>query len=338
MPKCGSQIVLCEVPVRYDTYKGCSHACRYCFAYRKGSISKVEAGESYNELKKFIEGDRSGLDVNWCDWKIPLHWGGMSDPFQPIEQEKKLSLKALQLFRDTQYPFIVSTKNKLIAEGEYFDTIIKCNCVVQFSAISPQYDKIERSASTFKERIAAARKIAKAGIRVNIRMQPYIHEVLDDVLEEIPMLAEAGIHGIILEGIKYFKKVPGFVKVGGDYCYPSKKLETDFQKIKEKAHEYGLKFYCGENRLRQMGDETCCCGIEGMGWKSNKANLLNALIGNKIEYTEQMKKPGTANPYKSGLMKDTISGMVVKDMSYEEVTELSLKDQNLIKSIVGENL
>ena len=338
MPKCGSQILLCEVPIRYDTYSGCAHGCKYCFAYRKGNIEKIEPGESYGELKKFIEGSRKVDDVKWCNWDIPIHWGGMSDPFQPIEREKKLSLKVLKLFRRTQYPFIVSTKNKLISEGEYFEEITHCNCVVQFSAISPQYDKIERGASTFKERIEAAEKIAKAGIRVNIRMQPYIRQVLKDILKEIPEFAEKGIHGIILEGIKYFKKQPGFIKVGGDYCYPIERLKYDFSLIKEKAHEYGLKFYCGENRLRKMGDETCCCGVEGMGWKTNKVNLLNALIGEKLEFTESMKLPGTAFPYRNGLMQDTISGKVIKDMSFEDVTKLAIKDKRLIEQIVGERL
>lgn len=338
MPKCGSQIILCEVPIRYDTYSGCSHGCKYCFAYRKGNIEKIGIGESYNELKKFIEGDRTAGDVNWCDWKIPIHWGGMSDPFQPLEKEKGLSLKVLKLFRETQYPFIVSTKNKLIAEGEYFDEITKCNCVVQFSAISPKYDKIETGASTFAERIEAARKIAAEGIRVNIRMQPYTTQVLGDVLEEIPMLAEIGVHGIILEGIKYFKKQPGFIRIGGDYCYPVERLRRDFTKIREKAHQYGLKFYSGENRLRQMGDDTCCCGVEGMGWKTNKANLLNAIIGNKIEFTEAMKKPGTAKAFVSVIMQDTISNNVLNEMSYAEVTELTLKDKRMIKTMIGEQL
>ena len=26
---CGSQVVLCEYPIRLDTYEGCSHDCRY---------------------------------------------------------------------------------------------------------------------------------------------------------------------------------------------------------------------------------------------------------------------------------------------------------------------
>ncbi len=31
MPECGSQVILCDLPVRMDTYKGCSHNCKYCF-------------------------------------------------------------------------------------------------------------------------------------------------------------------------------------------------------------------------------------------------------------------------------------------------------------------
>ena len=75
-----------------------------------------------------------------------------------------------------------------------------------------------------------------------------------------------------------------------------------------------------------------------MGWKTNKANLLNALIGNKLEYTEAMKKPGTAISYRNGLMQDTISGHVIQNMSYEEVTNITLKDKKLIKQIIGEQL
>ena len=44
--KCGSQIILCNLPVRFDTYRGCSHGCRYCFAQKKNDISHIERDES----------------------------------------------------------------------------------------------------------------------------------------------------------------------------------------------------------------------------------------------------------------------------------------------------
>ena len=75
MPRCGSQCILCDVPVRFDTYVGCSHACSYCFVNRKKDISKIELNESPQQLRDFINGKRT-LETKWCDWNIPLHNGG----------------------------------------------------------------------------------------------------------------------------------------------------------------------------------------------------------------------------------------------------------------------
>ncbi len=85
MPKCGSQCYLCDLPIRFDTYEGCSHACEYCFVKRKNTISNIKDGEGPEALLKFIKGQRNA-ETSWCDWNIPLHWGGMSDPFQPVEK------------------------------------------------------------------------------------------------------------------------------------------------------------------------------------------------------------------------------------------------------------
>ena len=56
MPKSGSQVLLCDLPVRFDTYKGCSHGCVYCFAQKKANMSDIKPYESVFVLKNFIEG------------------------------------------------------------------------------------------------------------------------------------------------------------------------------------------------------------------------------------------------------------------------------------------
>ncbi|MFR0872628.1 MAG: hypothetical protein ACLSG5_15275 [Oscillospiraceae bacterium] len=130
--KCGSQIILCNLPVRFDTYRGCSHGCRYCFAQKKNDISHIERDESVDGLRSFIEGKR-GNETEWCDWNIPIHWGGMSDPFQPVEKQIRASYECLKLLAETKYPFVVSTKGRLIADPEYLDLLAQCNCVLQIS-------------------------------------------------------------------------------------------------------------------------------------------------------------------------------------------------------------
>lgn len=297
MPQCGSQITLCDLPIRYDTYKGCSHACSYCFVLRKVDISKIELGEPPRALEAFIEGKRI-RETSWCDWDIPLHWGGMADPFQPAERIHRRSLEALKIFARTKYPFVVSTKATMLAEEPYFSLLKECNCVVQFSACSPRYDQLEKGAATYEQRIAAAEKIAKV-CRVNIRIQPYVPSIFHDVIKAIPRYAEAGIHGVTLEAMKYTKSnIEGLVSIGSDLCYPISILLPQYEAIKKECHKYGLKFYCGENRLRALSDELCCCGIEGMGWRENKANLNHFLFDREhFVFTDKMREIGTADPW-----------------------------------------
>lgn len=319
MPRAGSQIILCDVPIRFDTYEGCGHACSYCFVSRKTDISKIKAGESADSLRKFINGERGG-EVDWCDWNIPLHWGGMSDPFQPVERIHRRSYDALQVFAETQYPFIVSTKSALIAEEPYLSLIKKCNCVVQFSVASPQYDKVERGASSYEKRIEAAAKIAEYK-RVIFRVQPYIPGIFQDVLRGIKRFKQIGVYGIVIEGMKYTKPIPGTVSIGNDYCYPVSTLLPQFESIKAVCHKYGLKFYAGENRLRALGDSLCCCGVEGLGWRVNTANINHKLFDPEgFKYTNLMKKAGTARVFKT-LEQNSLSGKEIPFNSYMEKME-----------------
>lgn len=292
--KCGSQVILCNLPIRFDTYKGCSHACKYCFAQKKQNIAKIQKDETVKALQAFIDGER-GKETNWCDWNIPIHWGGMSDPFQPIERSQRNSYECLKLFAETKYPFVVSTKGKLVAEPEYLELLEQCNCVVQISAVCSKYDKLELGCPTYEERVEIVRKIAPKVKRVIVRIQPYMPEVYKDVLKNIPKLAEAGAYGVILEGMKFYKGKKGMVKIGGDYCYPLSVLKPQFESIRAECHRNGMKFYAGENRLRTMGDSMCCCGIDGLdGFKGNDYNLCMIVNGKNPKPTVQMKTKGTA--------------------------------------------
>lgn len=293
MPSTGSQVILCDLPVRFDTYKGCSHACRYCFANRKSDISNVGTAESVSALRDFINGKR-GNALKWLDWQIPLHFGGMSDPFQPIEKTERRTLEALKVFAETQYPFAISTKNKLIAEEPYLSLIKECNCVVQISAVCPNYDEIEKGASTFAERIDAVRKISPYK-RVIIRVQPYLPNFHAQIMEALKTFSNAGAYGITVEGMKYLRAVSGTIRCGGDNVYPAKLLRQKYAQLRAECHALNLRFYCAENRLRSMGDDLCCCGVDGLGWKTNKGNLVH-LLNNDAEFSEaQRTQIGVSN-------------------------------------------
>lgn len=70
---CGSQVILCEYPIRLDTYEA---ALTIALLLRKEQArhSAVKPFHCVEQVKRFVSGKRT-LETNWCDWDIPLHWG-----------------------------------------------------------------------------------------------------------------------------------------------------------------------------------------------------------------------------------------------------------------------
>ena len=297
MPTCGSQMPICDVPIRFDTYKGCSHACTYCFVKRLSDIRDIELGETPKALEDFINGKRTKI-TSWCDWDIPIHWGGVSDPFQPCERIHKRSLECLKILKSTGYPYIVSTKSILPTEKEYLDEINGSNCVFQISAVCGKYDKYESGASTFEQRLGMMKIMAPIVKRLIVRVQPFVPEVEKDVIQVLKEYKKAGVYGIVLEGMKYKTKRKNTTRFEGDNVLNLPLLKSSFGRIKSEAHEQGLVFLCGENRLRSMGDSLTCCGCDGLeGFAVNTYNINSFNCGRKTAPTEAQKKKGTAGGF-----------------------------------------
>lgn len=336
---CGSQAVLCEYPVRLDTYSGCSHGCKYCFARTKVDIEKVTMKNCAKQLRGFIEGKRNGV-TKWCDWAIPLHWGGLSDPFQPVERRAGASLECLKIFAETKYPVIISTKGKLITEEPYLSILRECNAVVQVSMVCSSYDRMEPGAPSFEERLSMVARLAGNCRRVIVRAQPYITGVKREFLSNIPRFAKAGAHGVTVEGMKFKKGKPGLVKVRGDYCYPEDLLEAHYALIRDSCHDAGLAFFCAENRLRPMGDSPACCGCGDLpGFRGNRFNAVSLLNGIDCAPTERMKEVGTAMCFKAihqspgssiELRKESFASQMAKETeSYQRDTRYHTEEETL---------
>jgi len=334
MPKVGSQITLCNMPVRMDTYKGCSHGCKYCFTYRKYNISNIKPFEGAIALKSFINGKRTP-ETSWCDWNIPIHWGGMSDPFQPAEKIHKRSLECLKVLAETQYPFIVSTKALLPTQEPYYSLFKKCNFVFQVSMLCDEYDKLEQGAPTFRERLKMLEMMAKYAKRVIPRAQPYILEHHDKIMGVLKEYKKAGVYGVIFESIKMQIKTKGLIRDGNDFIYPLSVLKPKFLELRDECHKHDLKFLSGENRLRRMGDSLTCCGTEGLeGFTPNLANLNQFLYDKKsFKYTEAMKKEGTAFVFQA-MKQSSDTQKLLNKLSYKEVMEKVCKDRRMVKSML----
>lgn len=336
MPECGSQCYICDLPVRFDTYQGCAHGCKYCFVYRKTDIQKIKVNETVQALENFVKGARNA-NTNWCDWKIPLHWGGMSDPFQPVEKQLHVSLECLKLLAKTKYPFVVSTKSILPMSEPYYSLFKECNCVFQVSMVSPTLvSRLELGAPSYDERLKMIEAMSKVCKRVVVRCQPYVLELHDEIKEQIKNIAAAGAYGIVFEALKMQSRHKGLVKLGADFVYPKAILLKKFLELKEECHKYGLVFLSGENRLRNLGDSLTCCGTEGLeGFEVHKYNFNHKFYDPEgFNCNSAAEQKGTARCFKA-IKQDTIGENALRKMSFKEAVDLMAKDKSFVNIYLG---
>lgn len=302
-PRVSSQFIFCPFPFVLDSYSGCPQHCRYCFSYWNSLINQAKGKDIFVEDSKTIDlqhlerilsmKPRNRTETELCEFvkrRIPIHWGGISEPFSNFEKEHGTGLKILKLLEKYQYPFIVSTKNHRIVEGEYWGTLKKCKYkVIQVSLISlrPELEKIEpHPECTIAKRLDIIEKCAKEGMRVVVRIQPFIPVFCEKGLEDlIKKVSELGAKAATIEYLKLpamqlpvvkiaiveLSKILGY-DINEFYRKLGKKTATDFEikavfkkfwilKTRQLAYKYNLKFYCADNQFRYLGDGSKCCGV-----------------------------------------------------------------------------
>jgi DNA repair photolyase len=305
-PRVSSQYIFCPMPFTMDTYDGCTHNCQYCFSYFASLINQANKGKNFWRGAKgvdlrhiervFSNNPKTKKEKQLCAFverKIPVHWGGITDPFSMIEAEHKKSLGILKILAKYQYPFIVSTKNKRLVTGEYYELLKQCgqNAVVQVSLISTnkKLELIETDPEIkIEDRLELIEKASKVCKKVVVRVQPFIPKFCDDTIEKtIEDVSKAGAKAVTVEFLKFsifsltnpilkgtiqkmgrklgfdmlkYYQESGRGKDGDREVYPKFK-EPSIKRMGELAHKAGLEFYVADNEMRDMGDGHICCGL-----------------------------------------------------------------------------
>ena len=299
--KTGQIFVECPLPMNFDTYRGCSHACKYCFANNANFAKKttdecavIPTGDA-KDLERFVNGKRDALN-SWCDWDIPICIGRMSDPFQPCERKYGNTLRCLKWLAKTGYPFVFTTKATLMTEPEYLSVLKDCNCVGQVSMLCGEMDALETGAAKYEERLRAVEKLAPVLKRTIVRWQPFFIEYAKSAMKEIPRVRDAGAYGILTE-VTVFKRKWGVAtnRINAGYTYPHEMVVRHERQVRAACHANGLVFLCGDNK--PLTDELPCCigaGLEDIGFRPCKCNAAYFYAKrDEFEVTPHMREAGS---------------------------------------------
>jgi len=301
-----SKFAICGLPLRADTYKTCSFGCRYCFAnYRKIMEFKKELQVANLEwLKKKLEKVYDKKDISKSNFlevllkeRITWHCGGMSDPFQPIEKDLKITFKMIELTNKYNISILFSTKtdnvyvwNNLNPNLHSFQLSI--TNLENRRDIEPNVPNIDRRFRLFKF-------LKHKGFKVGIRIQPFLPGVT--TTEIIDRFREADYFTI--EGLKLVpqnKKQKeyllnllkisreDFIQMGLLNLKPEIRLKL-YEGFIKKFEEYGIPYSIADNDLHYMSKSKCCCG-EPLVKKSTDFNNTAMFFKNKNYNLEDVKE------------------------------------------------
>lgn len=105
----------CNYPTRLDTYGcGCQHDCDYCYAKSLLDFRNLwdAKNPSVADISK-IERKLAKIDPATIS---AIRLGGMTDCFQPIEKELKVTYYTIKLLNKYNLPYLIVTKSSLVAD------------------------------------------------------------------------------------------------------------------------------------------------------------------------------------------------------------------------------
>jgi DNA repair photolyase len=172
------------MPFRWtlNPYRGCTHACEYCFARRYQSQLELGTGDEFSSVifvkTNFVEVLRRELDhPRWT--RETAAFGTATDPYQPIEGHYKLSRGTLEALVAGKSPVGIVTKGPMVVRD--IDVLQELSLVsaATIHISVPTTDEeawrhLEPGTAHPLQRLRAVKALAEAGLDVGVLMAPLV--------------------------------------------------------------------------------------------------------------------------------------------------------------------
>jgi DNA repair photolyase len=208
-----------DIGFRYslNPYRGCYHACAYCYARPSHQYWGFGAGTDF-ERKITVKVNAPELlrqHFDRADWRGELIvMSGNTDCYQPLEAAHTLTRRCLEVCVEYQNPVSIITKNALVARDvdvlRRLRDVARVRVYISLPFADPAHARaIEPGASPPARRFAAMQALSDAGIETGIAIAPVIVGLNDGQLSELLERArQAGARHAFITALR----LPGEVK------------------------------------------------------------------------------------------------------------------------------
>ena len=200
-----------------NPYRGCNHACAYCFARPSHEYLSWGAGTDF-DTKLLVKKEAARLlraQFERPSWKGEVvMFSGVTDCYQPIEASLRITRACLEVCAEFRNPVAIITKAPLVERDLDVLQQLHREASVRVSISIPIWDQamaraIEPGVATPKRRLQAIERLASAGIPVGVMVAPIIPGVSDEGMAEVMEAARAA--GATTAGYVLLR-LPGSVK------------------------------------------------------------------------------------------------------------------------------
>ncbi len=192
-----------DLPFRYSVnpYRGCTHACAYCYARRSHQFLGYGAGTDFDRkiVVKTNVHEVLRKELGSKRWRRDeVAFSGNTDCYQPLEVEYRLTRRCLEACLETNTPVGIITKSSLVRRDIDLLSELARGPGAQVHISIPFIDagdcrRMEPGTPTPASRMETIRQLSAAGIPTAIAVAPLIPGLNEHAIPQIiEQAAEAG--------------------------------------------------------------------------------------------------------------------------------------------------
>lgn len=184
-----------------NPYRGCEHGCVYCYARPSHSYLNLSPGLDF-ETKLVARHNAAELlrqELATRSYRAEyVVIGSVTDAYQPIERELRLTRAVLQVLAESRHPLGIVTKSALIERD--LDLLAPmaqqglAHAFISITSLDPTLTRIlEPRAASPQRRLRTVATLARAGVPVHVNVAPVIPFINEPEIERIvEAAAQAG--------------------------------------------------------------------------------------------------------------------------------------------------
>jgi DNA repair photolyase len=208
-----------DIPFTWSVnpYRGCAHACAYCYARPTHEYLGFGAGTDFDTriVAKLRAPELLRRAFERPSWTgEPIAFSGNTDAWQPLEASLRLTRGCLEVCAEYRNPVLVTTKAPLVERDGDVLAELAAHGAARASITLPFLDAsraraLEPWAASPERRLRTIERLAAAGIPVGVNVAPVIPGLND---EEIPRVLAAARAAGATRAHWLLLRLPGPVK------------------------------------------------------------------------------------------------------------------------------